>query len=100
MIVAGEVLNPGAFVHAGNLRVRDYVDRAGGFAANANRGSFALRRPDGSARIVRANDRPRPGDEIVIVPSFADRRMVLLRDLTQIAFQIATTAAAVINISQ
>lgn len=100
VIVAGEVLNPGAFVHAGDLRVRDYIDRAGGFAENANRGRFALRRPDGSARIVRANERPRPGDEIVIVPSFSDRRIILFRDLTQIAFQIATTAAAVINISQ
>lgn len=100
VIVAGEVLNPGAFVHAGNLRIRDYIDRAGGYAANANRSRFALRRPDGSARIVRANDRPRPGDEIVIVPSFSDRRMILLRDLTQIAFQIATTAAAVINVSR
>jgi protein involved in polysaccharide export with SLBB domain len=100
VVVAGEVLNPGAFVHAGDLRIRDYVDRAGGFAENANRGRFALRRPDGSARIVRANDRPRPGDEIVIVPAFADRRMILFRDLTQIAFQIATTAAAVINITE
>ncbi len=99
VIVAGEVLNPGAFVHAGNLRIRDYVDRAGGYAANANRSRFALRRPDGSARIVRANDRPRPGDEIVIVPSFSDRRMIMFRELTQIAFQIATTAAAVINIT-
>ncbi len=99
VIVAGEVLSPGAFVHAGDLRIRDYIDRAGGYAANANRSRFALRRPDGSARIVRANDRPRPGDEIVIVPSFSDRRMIMFRELTQIAFQIATTAAAVINIT-
>jgi protein involved in polysaccharide export with SLBB domain len=100
VIVAGEVLNPGAFVHADGLRIRDYVDRAGGYGANANRSRFALRRPDGSAQIARANDRPRPGDEIVIVPAFADRRIILFRDLTQIAFQIATTAAAVINISR
>jgi protein involved in polysaccharide export with SLBB domain len=99
VVIAGEVLSPGAFVHAGGLRVKDYVNRAGGFAANANKKRFVLRRPDGSALVVNGGERPRPGDEIVVTPSFGNRTLQIFKDLTQIAFQIATSTAAVINIT-
>jgi protein involved in polysaccharide export with SLBB domain len=99
VIVAGEVLSPGAFVGASRLRVRDYVLRAGGFAPNANKRRFILRRPDGSALVVDGGERPRPGDQIVVTPGLGNRNLQLLKDITQIAFQIATSAAAVINIS-
>jgi len=100
VIVAGQVFNPGAFAHAPGLRVRDYIQRAGGYAANADRRRFALRRPDGSASVVSGNVIPRPGDEIAVVPGSPNRTFLLFKDVTQIAFQIATTAAALINVTR
>jgi len=99
VLVAGEAVSPGAFVFADGQTIRDYVNRAGGFAPNANKSRFALRRPDGSAVVAKAGDRPRPGDEIVVVPSIVNPGFLLFKDITTIVFQIATTAAAAINIS-
>lgn len=100
VVVAGEVLSPGAFAWGEGLRVRDYIDHAGGAAPNADRRRYALRRPDGSSTVVGANERPRAGDQIVVVPGFPSRSFLLFKDLTQIAFQIATTAVALINVSR
>lgn len=100
VLIGGEVLSPGAFSHADNLTARDYVNRAGGFGENANKKRLVLRRADGTALVARPDVRPRAGDQIVVVPSFGNRTIQLLRDLTQIAFQVATTAAVVINVSK
>lgn len=99
VIIAGEVLSPGAFAQAPKLRIRDYVVRAGGFAPNANKKRYILRRPDGSALVADSGERPRAGDIIVVTPSLGNRNLQVLKDITQIAFQIATSAAAVINIT-
>lgn len=100
VLVAGEVLSPGAFSFNSSLSARDYVNRAGGFGQNAIKNRVVLRRADGTALVAKVGDRPRAGDQIVITPNFAaGRKIQLWRDLTQIAFQIATTAAVAINLS-
>lgn len=99
VLVAGEAVSPGAFVFAEGHTIQDYVNRAGGFAPNANRGRFALRRPDGSAIVVRARHRPRPGDQIVVVPNIVNPGFLLFKDVTTIVFQLITSTAAAINLS-
>lgn len=100
VIIAGEVLSPGAFSHASELRAQEYIRRAGGFAENAQKKRLVFRRADGTAVVARPTDRPRAGDQIVITPNFGQGRALRIwRDLTQIAFQIATTAAVVINLT-
>ncbi len=100
VLVAGEVLSPGAFTHGGELTARDYVARAGGVTQSGNRKNLVLRRADGTALVAQPNAKPKAGDEIVITPSFGNQKIRLFRDLTQIAFQIATTAAVIINVSR
>lgn len=99
VLVAGEVLAPGASTHSNKLRVSDYVARSGGFSESANRRRFVLRRADGSALVVSGGAQPRPGDEVIVVPRFSNG-MQRFRDLTQIAFQVAATAAAIVNVSR
>jgi protein involved in polysaccharide export with SLBB domain len=99
VLVAGETVSPGAFVFAEGQTIQEYVNRAGGFAPNANKSRFALRRPDGSAVVARARHRPRPGDEIVVVPNIVNPGFLLFKDITTIVFQLMTTTAAAINIS-
>lgn len=100
VMVAGEVLNPGAFVHAANLAAVDYVNRAGGFSPNANRGHLVLQRADGTALVVNGKTVPRPGDQIVVVPQVISRNFLLFKDLTTIIFQLATSVAAVIAVTK
>jgi protein involved in polysaccharide export with SLBB domain len=100
VLVAGEVLSPGAFSYTSRLAARDFVNRAGGFGQNAVKNKVVLRRADGTAVVAKVSDRVRAGDTIVITPNFAaGRKIQLWRDLTQIAFQIATTAAVAINLT-
>ncbi len=99
VLVNGEVLSPGAFSHAPNLAARDYVNRAGGFGENADKKRVVMRRADGTALVAAANTRPKAGDQIVVVPSFGNKTLALMRDLTQIAFQVAATAAVIIRVT-
>lgn len=99
VIIAGEVLSPGAFVAVKDLSVKDYINRAGGYSPNANKRKFVLRRPDGSALVASGGTRPLAGDQIVVTPTFGNRTLQTLMDLTSIVFEIATTAAVITAIN-
>ena len=98
IIVAGEVLNPGGLAYTKGKKLNDYIDRAGGFAAHANKGKFVLRHRDGSGGVARGSDRPAPGDEIVVLPKVSSGYFQLAKDISQLLFQIAVTAGTVNNL--
>jgi protein involved in polysaccharide export with SLBB domain len=99
VIVTGEILNPGALAWASNASVKTYVGRAGGFAANANKGKVVIRHRDGSAEVAGNGAKPGPGDEVVVLPKVGSPWLVIAKDLTQILFQIAVTAGTVIRLT-
>ena len=99
VIVAGEVLNPGALAHANNLDLKGYVGRAGGYTENANKRKFVVRHLDGSAEVADAGSRPGAGDEIVVLPKVGGRFMQFAKDISQLLFQIAVTAGTVANLN-
>jgi protein involved in polysaccharide export with SLBB domain len=99
VIVTGEILNPGALAWASNASVKTYVGRAGGFAANANKGKVVIRHRDGSAEVAGTGTKPGPGDEVVVLPKVGSPWLVIAKDLTQILFQIAVTAGTVIRLT-
>ena len=87
-----------AVAHANGLTISGYVDRAGGYAAHANKKRFVLRHRDGSAEVARADERPLPGDEIVVLPTIGSTKLQIFVDLTQILFQIALTTATIVKL--
>jgi len=99
VIVAGEVLSPGGLTHADNLTVDGYINLAGGYAAHANRRRFVLRHRDGSALVARPNDKPLPGDELIVLPQVGDERLQMFMDLATLFFQLALSSATVISVS-
>ena len=80
--------------------MKTYVGRAGGFAANANKGKVVIRHRDGSAEVAGTSARPGPGDEVVVLPKVGSPWLVIAKDLTQILFQIAVTAGTVIRLTE
>ena len=98
VLVAGEVLNPGAFAHHGQLRIRDYINDAGGFTHAADRGRYVLHKPNGTARVVDKNALPEPGDEILIVPEVRGQTFQLIKDISTLLFQIALSTATVLRL--
>lgn len=100
VIVTGEILNPGALAWSSGTSAKDYVGRAGGFAANANKGKVVIRHRDGSAEVAPTGAHPGPGDEVVVLPKIGSPWLIIAKDLTQILFQIAVTAGTVIRLTE
>lgn len=98
VMVAGEAISPGAFVATANMTVRDYIDRAGGFARSADKGGLIVRHRDGTAERVSDNYVPRAGDQILILPKVSGKFFAFAKDISQIIFQIALTTATVLRI--
>lgn len=101
--VSGEVLNSGSFQYENGLRVRDYVNRAGGTTQGADEERMFLVLPDGSAHPVREswlaynNTAPIPPGSTIIVPRDLQPFNLnqFLKDATQIVSQVAVTAASI-----
>lgn len=100
VMVSGEVISPGGLAHAENMTIIGYVDRAGGFAAHANKKRFVLRHADGSAVVARPDERPQPGDDIIVLPNVGSDKLQVFIDLTQLLFQLALSSATVISVSR
>ena len=105
--VSGEVLNPGAFQFRRGLLYSDYVKMAGGATQSADDGRIYIVFPDGSSTPIDSGwlsfgsrgDIP-PGSTIVVPRDLRPFNWFqFIKDVTQIASQLAVTAAslAVLN---
>jgi len=100
--VIGAVYNQNAFVYDRKSRIDSYLSRAGGLMKNANRKEMYVLKVDGTAISERGTagfqrKKLDPGDTIV-VPEKIDKIAWLrnIKDLTQILYQIAVTAAVIV----
>lgn len=99
--VFGAVYRPGSFLlNSGkSMRVRDYVERAGGTERAADKGRIFVVRANGDV-MSRKNGawhaRVQPGD-VIFVPVKAKTASLLdkIRDISQVIFQFGLSAAAV-----
>ncbi|MGF1454476.1 MAG: SLBB domain-containing protein [Alphaproteobacteria bacterium] len=98
IIVAGEVVAPGAFAARDGLTARDYIDRAGGYSRSAQRNDLVIRRQNGTSLRAGPGFKPQPGDQILVLPKVNGRLFALTKDITQILFQIALSTATVLRI--
>lgn len=89
--IAGEVQAPQSILH-GSGRVADYIRAAGGFTTKADRGHVLVLRADGG---IREDGRVAPGDRILVLPKMDSKVFELVKDFTQILYQIAIAARAI-----
>jgi polysaccharide biosynthesis/export protein len=101
--VVGAVYNQNAFIHDSSKRVSDYLQQAGGPTRDADSGRIYVIRADGSV-VGRAhasvltgrptNERPMPGDTVVVPESLERFNLTReLRDWSQIFYQFALGVA-------
>lgn len=98
VMVAGEVVAPGAFAAHKGVEARDYIERAGGFTRAADEDDVVVRRRDGTSVQVSPGYVPDAGDQILVLPEVSTGSYVLAKDIAQILFQIALTTAAVLSL--
>ena len=108
VLVNGEVLFPNAVTHDDKLDLLAYIKRAGGFTQNADAARILIAHKDGSFTEVDQDEgffkwRSKPpkvkaGDEILVLPKLDVKSRQILKDLTQIIFQIAVSAKVVLGL--
>ncbi len=97
VLVSGEVMMPQAIVWNTDRRVKDYIRGAGGYTNRADRGNLLLVRPNGE--IFRASDvEVAAGDQVLVLPRIESNNMQMVKDMSQILYQIAVAAQVAIGL--
>ena len=99
--VAGNVLNPSSFVYEPYTTYEYYIQKAGGYGTNADRGKVYILKADGSA--VRVGHLKKPsylerGDTIIVpekIQVVSDLRRT--SDLIDIVYKTAISAAVIVD---
>jgi formylmethanofuran dehydrogenase subunit D len=103
VIVQGEVMLPGAQSYVPNLTFDDYISSSGGFNFRANKENVLIIHPNGKAEIYDASfgmltePNINPGDSILILGKVDSKDLQIVKDITQILYQIAVGAAVIIK---
>lgn len=102
VLVSGEVLFPNAVAFEPALGVDGYIRQAGGYTQNAEQARVVVAHRDGTFSQVtgkNADDaRLRMGDEILVLPKIDTKSRQILKDWSQILFQIAVAAKVVLGL--
>jgi protein involved in polysaccharide export with SLBB domain len=103
VLVSGEVLFPNAVAHQTSHSLGDYISRAGGFTQTADNARVVIARRDGSFDQIdvssyTANTSVRPGDQVLVLPKVDEKKRQYWKDMTQIIYQIAVSAAVVFGL--
>ncbi|MBF8223913.1 polysaccharide biosynthesis/export family protein [Halomonas sp. 328] len=97
VLISGEVLVPQSVVFSPGERVRDYIERAGGFTTYADERMILVARANGEVR--HASDvELRPGDEVLVLPKAPTKNLQLASTISQILFHIAVTTRVALDI--
>jgi len=107
VLVSGEVLFPNAIAFDDRFSVEDYVKGAGGYTQNADLARVVIAHRDGSFEDIsgggffgHAGDEAniRAGDEILVLPKIDVKSRQILKDLSQILYQLAISAKVVLDL--
>lgn len=103
VLINGEVLFPTTTVFDEKLDVEGYITRSGGYTQNANTARVIIAHRDGTfdefeGRRLFGPKLVRPGDEILVLPRIDVKVMQIVKDLTQILFQIAVATNVVLGL--
>ena len=101
ILVQGEVSFPGAHTYIEKKTVLDYIVLAGDFGSRANKKAVLVIRQNG--RVIKFDSvsgmkkaKVQKGDSILVFPKLEGKNVQIVRDITQILFQIAMSAGIVL----
>lgn len=98
VLIGGEVLFPSSLAHDPQLKVRDYLARAGGYTQNADSSRLVLARRDGSFTEVGESAAVRSGDEILVLPKLDVKSRQIWKELLQSVYQVVFSAKVVFGL--
>jgi hypothetical protein len=101
--VFGEVRFPNTQTFQHKLKVRDYIQNAGGYTDTADDENVIIVQNNGAPLNLALTNksarsyRPEPGDEIIILPKPDTKNLQFAKDITGILYQIAIGAKVVLD---
>ncbi len=107
VLISGEVLFPNAIAFNEKYKLKDYIKSAGGYTQNANTARIVVAHRNGSFTEVNGkrglfssnkNIQVAAGDEILVLPKISVKSRQILKDMTQILYQIAVSAKVALTI--
>lgn len=98
VLVSGEVLFPNAVAYDTKLSLDDYIQRAGGYTQNADNSRIVVAHRDGSFDQGEDGLKLREGDEVLVLPKVDVKSRQIVKDMTQILYYIAVSAAVVLGL--
>lgn len=117
ILISGEVLFPNAVAYDTKFSLEEYIHFAGGYTQNADSSRIVIAHRDGSYSegipgqaasstgyfwwnepATGQTSEIRPGDEILVLPKVDVKSRQILKDLTQILYQIAISAKVVVGL--
>jgi len=107
VVVSGEVLFPTAIAFSPEFSLNDYIESAGGYSQSADSSRVILARRDGTFETIdpdrnlfqiSSRAEVRDGDEILVLPKIDVKSRQIVKDLTQILYQVAISAKVVLGL--
>ena len=100
VMVHGEVLFPTAIAYDEKLSIEDFINKAGGTNRRIKDYNIVVMRPNGEFLSAKSEldekNYINPGDEIFVLAEPDRKSLQLIKDLTQVMYQIAVSAAVII----
>ncbi len=111
VVVGGEVLFPTAIAYSPKYSLSDYIKAAGGYSQNADSSRVILAHRDGTfeeatfgvpsllpLQMGTVSSKVREGDEILVLPKVDVKSRQIVKDMSQILYQIAISAKVVLGL--
>lgn len=100
VMVHGEVLFPTAITYDSDQSAENYITKAGGATNDLDDMNVLVMKPNGSFIDVNSDltdeDEIQPGDEIFVLAKPDVKSLQLTKDITQVIYQVAVSAAVVL----
>jgi len=103
IIVQGEVMLPGAQSYVKKMNFDDYINSCGGYSFRANKDKVLIIKKNGQVISYDADAafgseyKVEPGDDILVMGKVDTKYLQVIKDITQIVYQIAVGAAVVLR---
>ncbi|WP_288842801.1 polysaccharide biosynthesis/export family protein [uncultured Deefgea sp.] len=98
VLISGEVLFPNAIAFDQSMKLDDYIQSAGGYTQNADNSRVIIAHQDGRFTDSRVKDHVAQGDKVLVLPKIDVKTRQIVKDMTQIVYQIAVAAAVVLGL--
>ncbi|MDR1656931.1 MAG: SLBB domain-containing protein [Deltaproteobacteria bacterium] len=95
--VSGEVLIPSAVTWKKGLTLKDYLNSAGGLSDRADSGNILIVGLNGEVSPAKRQS-IEPGDRILVMPKFDSKNLQLVKDITQILYQMGVAVKVAIGL--